>query len=218
MSSNSSLSKKRARLAELQAEAAKLSAEIDARSGNASDAAAARRRQELVYHATAGLFLGMVAALVSLMFNVIGASLVGENPLQLIKVYLTFGLGEQALSPAVDSGLALATGCMLYIATGMLLGGLFHVLLTRCAADGGIVRRIAWATLIAVGIWIVNFYVLLSWIQPLLFGGNWITSMNPVYLPWWVAIATHVVFGWTMALAYPWGLIHRSLGGVPSRL
>jgi hypothetical protein len=209
MPSHSSLSAKRAKLAELQAEAQKLAAEIEARDGTSPGAAATRWRQELTYHATAGLFLGMVAALVSLMFNVIGASVVGENPLQLIKVYLTFGLGEQALSPEVDSGLALATGCMLYIATGMLLGGLFHVLLTRCAAGGGVLQRLAWATLIAVGIWVVNFYVLLSWIQPLLFGGNWITSMNPVYLPWWVAIATHVVFGWTMALVYPWGVVHR---------
>ena len=210
MSSHSSLSAKRAKLAELQAEAQKLAAEIEARNGTSPGATPPRWRQELTYHATAGLFLGMVAALVSLMFNVIGASVVGENPLQLIKVYLTFGLGEQALSPEVDSGLALATGCMLYIATGMLLGGLFHVLLTRCAAGSGVLQRLAWATLIAVGIWVVNFYVLLSWIQPLLFGGNWITSMNPVYLPWWVAIATHVVFGWTMALAYPWGVVHRS--------
>lgn len=209
MSSHSSLSAKRAKLAELQAEAAKLAAEIEARDGTdaVAAAAAARWRQELAYHATAGFFLGMVAALVSLMFNVIGASLVGENPLQLIKVYLTFGLGEQALSPEVDSGLALATGCMLYIATGMILGGVFHVLLIRCAAGSGPLQRVAWATLIAVGIWIVNFYVLLSWIQPLLFGGNWIT--NSVYLPWWVAIATHVVFGWTMALTYPWAVVHR---------
>lgn len=207
MASHSSLSAKRAKLAELQAEAAKLAADIEAREGTAATPTVARWRQELSYLATAGLFLGMVAALVSLMFNVIGASIVGENPLQLIKVYLTFGLGEQALSPEVDSGLALAIGCMLYIATGMLLGGLFHVLLNRCAGTGGPLQRLAWATLIAVGIWIVNFYVLLSWMQPLLFGGNWIT--NSVYLPWWVAIATHVVFGWTMALAYPWGVVHR---------
>ena len=33
--------------------------------------------------------------------------------------------------------------------------------------------------------------------------GNWIT--NPSYLPWWVAAATHLVFGWTIALLYPLG-------------
>ena len=34
--------------------------------------------------------------------------------------------------------------------------------------------------------------------------GNWIT--NPNYLPWWVAAATHLVFGWTIALLYPLGV------------
>ena len=59
-------------------------------------------------------------------------------------------------------------------------------------------------------IWAVMFYGILSWLQPLLVEGdpgNWIT--NPAYLPWWVAAATHLVFGWTIALLYP-------LGRVPS--
>jgi hypothetical protein len=44
-------------------------------------------------------------------------------------------------------------------------------------------------------------------LQPLVIGGdpgNWIT--NPNYLPWWVAAATHLVFGWTIALLYPLGV------------
>ena len=28
---------------------------------------------------------------------------------------------------------------------------------------------------------------------------------EPGYLPWWVAAATHLVFGWTIALLYPLG-------------
>ena len=97
---------------------------------------------------------------------------------------------------------------MLYIATGMLLGIIFHVILTRFASRAGLLGRLAWASGIAIAVWLVNFYCLLSWVQPLLFGGNWITSTDPVYLPWWVALATHLVFGWTMALIYPWGLYH----------
>lgn len=197
---------KLARLAEVQAEAARLAAELETDSLAESAGEWARKGYYLTYYGTAGFFLGMVAALVSLMFNIIGASIAGENPLQLIKVYLTFGLGERALDPAFGSGLALAMGCVLYIATGMLLGIVFHVILTRYAAQAGLLGRLAWASVIAVAVWLVNFYVLLSWIQPLLFGGNWITSTDPVYLPWWVALATHLVFGWTMALIYPWGL------------
>jgi hypothetical protein len=52
-----------------------------------------------------------------------------------------------------------------------------------------------------VAIWLVNYYLLLSWIQPLLFGGNWILTQ----IPPWVAFLTHLVFGWTMALVYPLG-------------
>jgi hypothetical protein len=43
--------------------------------------------------------------------------------------------------------------------------------------------------------------------------GNWIT--NPQYLPWWVAAATHLVFGWTIAVLYPLGVYtpYRSPAG-----
>jgi hypothetical protein len=46
---------------------------------------------------------------------------------------------------------------------------------------------------------VVNFYLLLSWLQPLLFGGRWIAQL----IPWWVAMITHLVFGWTVAALYP---------------
>jgi hypothetical protein len=105
---------KLSRLAEVQAEAARLAAELESESLSEAAGEWARKGYYLTYYATAGFFLGMVAALVSLMFNIIGASVAGENPLQLIKVYLTFGLGGRALDPAFDSGLALAMGCVLY--------------------------------------------------------------------------------------------------------
>lgn len=197
---------KKLRLAELQAEAARLEAEVDSTEFVEAVATWAKRGYYLTYYATAGFFLGMVAALVSLMFNIIGASVAGKDPLQLIRVYLTFGLGGQALDPAFDNGLALAMGCVLYIATGMLLGIVFHVILTRYAANAGLFGRLALASVVAVAVWLVNFYGLISWLQPLLFGGNWI--VDNAQLPWWVALATHLVFGWTMAVIYPWGLFH----------
>ena len=60
--------------------------------------------------------------------------------------------------------------------------------------------------MIATALWLVNFYGLISWLQPLLFGGSWIVDNRE--LPWWVALATHLVFGWTMAAIYPWGIYH----------
>ena len=197
-----------ARLARLREEAARLEAELDAERFGKAAGEWARRGYYLTYYATAGFFLGMVGALASLVFNIAGAAVAGKDPLQLIRVYLTFGMGGKALDPGFENGLALAMGCVLYIATGMLLGVIFQVVLSRYAAGAGLGRRLVWATAISVAIWLVNFYALLSWIQPLLFGGNWITSIDPVYLPWWVALATHLVFGWTMAVIYPWGEFH----------
>jgi hypothetical protein len=160
----------------------------------------------LTYYATAGFFLGMIAAIASLLFNIIGSVIVGQHPLQLIRVYLTFGLGARALELDVreqDGGLMLIIGCCLYIATGMLLGIVFQVVLSRWADRASLVMRLVWASGLALLVWFVNFYLLLSWIQPWLFGGNWM--VDPKWLPPWVAAATHLVFGWTMALLYPLG-------------
>lgn len=158
----------------------------------------------LTYYATTGFFLGMIAAIASLVFNIVGALVVGLHPLQLIRVYLTFGMGGRALDLHLhggEGGLMLIIGCCLYIATGMLLGTLFQVVLSRFAGQAGLGQRMVLASALALTVWIVNFYLLLSWIQPLLFGGNWIVAL----IPWWVAALTHLVFGWTMALVYPLG-------------
>jgi hypothetical protein len=190
----SELNELRSRVAQLEAEAAAELAE-----GETPWA----RGFYLTYYATAGFFLGMIAALASLAFNVVGSLAVGQHPLQLIKVYLTFGLGERALDPQLSDGLVLIIGCCLYIATGMFLGIPFQILLTRFANGGGLPVRLAIASVIAIAIWLINFYLVLSWLQPMLFGGNWI--VDPQHLPVWVAVLTHLVFGWTMALVYPLG-------------
>lgn len=158
------------------------------------------------YYATAGFLLGIVGAAVSLLANVVGSLLWTQlsgheqNPLRLIQVYLTFPLGEAALS--IDNGLTLAIGCVLYLGTGMVYGMVFHLLLTRFAGQAGFLRRLALVSLLSVAVWLLNFYGILSWLQPLLFHGNWIVTL----VPWWVAALTHLVFGWTMVVLYPWGL------------
>lgn len=163
------------------------------------------------YYATTGFLLGIFGAMTSLMVNFIGAPIVGKSPLELIRVYLTFPLGEKALTLtggaapvyAVPDGLIIAFGCCLYLATGMFLGIPFHVALAKFSGNSGIGRRLAVASGLAVLMWLVGFYGILSWLQPLLFGGNWIT--NPSVLPWWVAALTHLVYGWTMAIVFPLG-------------
>lgn len=163
------------------------------------------------YYATTGFLLGMLAAAVSLLVNVIGAPIAGKNPLELIRVYLTFPLGERALELAgaaqdvyvIGDGVILAIGCCLYLATGMLLGVPFYLVLSRLTEGKSTAYRLAIATVLSVLLWVINFWGILSWLQPALFGGRWIT--DPAVLPVWVALVTHLVFGWTLALLYPFG-------------
>jgi hypothetical protein len=161
------------------------------------------------YHATGGFVLGGLAAAAALLVNVIGAPVAGKQPLELIRVYLTFPLGEQALLLAepgragqtVSDGMILSFGCCLFLFTGMLLGIPLQLVLAKFNGRASLVKRLLIAAMMGIALWLINFYAVLSWLQPLLFGGNWI--VDPQHLPLWVAAGTHVVFGLTMALLYP---------------
>ena len=190
---------KKRRLAELREEAARLEKEL----GERSERWQHGDEYYGMYHATAGLMLGIVGAVASLLFNVIGSLATGQNALRLIQVYLTFPLGERALSEQFDTGVAMAVGCCLYIGTGMLLGVPFQMAMARFLPEGKLPARLMLATVMGLILWAFNFYVILAWLQPAIIGGNWIT--DPSILPPWVGAATHLVFAWTMALIYPWG-------------
>lgn len=150
-----------------------------------------------------GLWQGALAGCVSLVLNIVGSVLwptIGgsaQHPLRLIQVYLTFPLGEHALE--LQSGSLLALGCVMYLVTGMLYGMLFVVALSYAMPNAGVRARLVACSVMAIVVWAVNFYGLLSWLQPWLLGGRWITEL----IPWWVAALTHLAFGWTIALIYP---------------
>lgn len=152
-----------------------------------------------------GAVLGGLAGCVSLLFNVIGSvawpAVGGEvqHPLRLVQVFLTFPLGESALD--LNSGALLALGCILYLATGMLYGMLLEFTISYLLPHAGGFARLLFFTVFALALWAVNFYGLISWLQPLLFHGRWILEL----IPWWVAALTHLAFGVTMALIYPLG-------------
>ncbi|MEK6645006.1 MAG: hypothetical protein AABZ08_13985, partial [Planctomycetota bacterium] len=151
------------------------------------------------YHILAGMILGLAGAVTSLLFNIVGAAMVGKHPLELIRVYLTFPLGEKALE--MDSGFALAAGCCLYLGTGMIGGVPFHLILSRYFGQSSFGVRFLIASVLGVGVYLINFYGIIAWLQPTLIGGNWILEKMPVY----VALATHLVFGWTMLAVDQWG-------------
>ncbi len=158
------------------------------------------------YYATTGFLLGGIGALTSLLANVVAAPLAGKSPLELIKVYLTFPLGERALQlSSADGGLILALGVTLYLGTGMALGvPIYWTMVRICGRNPPLGKRLAVASVLSLTVYAVNFYVILSWLQPALIGGRWIT--DPAILPPWVAAGTHLIFGWMLAVLYPWGL------------
>lgn len=186
-----------AELSKLRAQAAAL--EVELQTAAAPAHAWVPRTYYATYHLLAGMVLGLIAAASSLLFNIVGAAMVGKHPLELIRVYLTFPLGEKALT--VDSGFVLAAGCCLYLGTGMIGGVPFHMILSRFFDRSSFGARLAVATVLGLGVWVVNFYGVLSWLQPALIGGSWILDKTPLL----VAILTHLVFGWTMLLVDQWG-------------
>jgi hypothetical protein len=160
---------------------------------------------DIARYAIIGLALGAIAGCTSLIFNVVGSILwpaVGgdaQHPLRIVQVYLTFPLGESALQ--LNRGAVLALGCLLYLGTGMLYGMLFELVISYFLPYAGGWARMATCALLSIIIWAVNYYGVLLWLQPLLFGGNWIVEL----IPNWVAVLTHLVFGLTISLLYPLG-------------
>ena len=153
----------------------------------------------LLWHIVVGMALGAAASLVSLVANVIGAPLFGRHPMELIRVFLTFPMGERALN--VEQGFVLMVGCVLFLATGAVFGVLIHLVLSIYFSEATAGRRFLVATLLGLGLWVVNFYLILSWLQPLLLGGNWVVRM----IPPWVGASTHLAFAWTVAAGQIWG-------------
>lgn len=165
------------------------------------------------YYATTGFLLGIFGAMASLLFNVMGSVLLGKQPLELIRIYLTFPLGDQVFNlPPEQDGLMLAIGCCLYLGTGMVMGIPVYLALTRWASGPSLVKKLVVATIASLVIWVINFYCILGWLQPEVIE---MAEENLIVnrVPPWVAAATHVVFGWTMALVYPLGefVSHRSV-------
>jgi hypothetical protein len=151
------------------------------------------------YYLMAGLFLGTLASWVSLAFNVAGAWLTYGDPLRLLRVYATFFGGDSVLTGA-GAGVAMLLALILHSATGAVVGAPIHVVYSRYVMHSTIQKRLLVGVVLGVVMWLVNFYALLSWLQPLVSGGTWIVDQ----IPWWVALLTHVSFTLTMLLLQPY--------------
>lgn len=151
------------------------------------------------YYVVVGMIIGTMGALTSFFFNVIGSMFVNQDPMMLIRVFGTLFKGREALVTEDQNFIMLVL--LVHFTVGAAGGAVYHVLVNLRCAD----RSYGQKVLLGVGwglvIWIVNFYLILSWLQPMYVGEAFILRMIPI----WVAVFTHGIYGLTLGLLEPIG-------------
>jgi mono/diheme cytochrome c family protein len=152
----------------------------------------------LTFYVVAGTIIGILGSLTSFIFNVVGSLLVNQDPLRFLRVYGTFFLGERALT--TDDLNFFMLVAVVHFSVGAAAGAVFHVLVNRFVPDRPSVQVMLGATY-GLLMWIVNFYLVIVWLQPRLVGQAYVLELMPV----WVAVLTHVVYGVTLGILQPLG-------------
>jgi hypothetical protein len=141
---------------------------------------------------TVGSVAGFLGAITCLICNIAGALVLGVEPLRLLRIYATILEGRRALDIS-RAGFFIAA-FTLHIVTGIFFGTIFALGARKFCA--GLQRYILAGAGYGIAIWLVNFYGILSWLQPLLHGSAFILTEIPIA----VAVLTHVNYGLTVAL------------------
>jgi hypothetical protein len=152
----------------------------------------------LTFYVVAGTMIGILGSLVSFLFHVVGSLLVHQDPLRVLRVYGTFFLGARALT--TDDLNFFMLVAVVHFSVGALAGAVFHVLV-NWFVPGRTVLPIVLGALYGLLMWVVNFYVVIAWMQPRLVGQAYILELMPV----WIAALTHVIYGVTLGLLQPLG-------------
>jgi hypothetical protein len=153
----------------------------------------------VTFYLVAGLMLGTMGALNSFLFNVVGSFVVNQDPMQILRVLGTFFIGKEALT--TDDMTFLMLVMLTHLSVGAVAGALFHLVLNLFWPDLPVFRLLLVSAGFGVALWLVSFYGVISWLQPLLVGEAYILHMLPV----WVALLTHIVYGLTLGLLQPTG-------------
>jgi hypothetical protein len=152
----------------------------------------------LTFYIVAGTTIGILGSLASFIFNVVGSLLVNQDPLRILRVYGTVFLGPKALT--TDDLNFFMLVAVVHFSVGAIAGAVFHVLVNRFVpARTGL--QIVLGALYGLVMWVVNFYVVIAWLQPRLFGEAYVLELMPI----WIAALTHVVYGLTLGLLQPLG-------------
>ena len=152
----------------------------------------------LVYWGTVGALAGFLGSVTSLVANVLGAWALGIETLMLLRVYGTIFEGADALQ--LENTTFIAEVLLFHIVVGGMFGVVFVTLTSRLPQIRKLVHYAAAGLVFGLLLWIGNFYLILSWLQPLVSGDAYIVEN----IPWWVAALTHICYGLTLAaVAFP---------------
>ena len=152
----------------------------------------------LTFYVVAGTIIGILGSLTSFLFNVVGSLIVNQDPLQVLRVYGTVFLGAKALT--TDDLNFFMLVAIVHFSVGAVAGAVFHVLINLFVPEQPLLQ-IVLGGLYGLLMWIVNFYFILTWLQPRLVGEAYILQLMPV----WVAAATHLIYGLTLGVLQPLG-------------
>jgi len=141
---------------------------------------------------TVGSVAGFLGAITSLICNIAGALVLGVEPLRLLRIYATILEGRRALDLSQANFFIAAFA--VHIVTGILFGTIFALCARKFCT--GLQRYTLAGAGYGIAIWLVNFYGILSWFQPLLYGKAFILTEIPIA----VAVLTHFSYGLTVAL------------------
>lgn len=152
----------------------------------------------LTYYVVAGMLIGILGSVTSFLCNVLGSLLLKQDPLLFLRVYGTVFLGERAL--VTDDLNFFMLVAVVHFSVGAAAGAVFHVLVNFYVPDrAGL--QIALGLLYGLLMWIVNFYVVIAWLQSDVFGKAYVLHLMPA----WVAAVTHMVYGLTLGVLQPLG-------------
>jgi GAF domain-containing protein len=160
----------------------------------------------LTFYILAGMVLGVMGGLTSFIFNMVGSLIIAQDPMAILRAFGTFFIGADALTTLNLNFLILVL--LVYLSGGAVAGAAFQVMVSRYFADRPLVYKILLAGAYGLGLWIINFYGIISWLQPLLVGKAYILEM----MPFWVAASTNLVFGLTLGLLQPiWDALFQEM-------
>jgi type IV secretory pathway VirB3-like protein len=152
----------------------------------------------LTFYVVSGLIIGILGSVASFAFHFIGSLLVNQDPLLFLRVYGTVFLGAKALT--TDDLNFFMLVAVAHFSVGASAGAVFHVLVNWLVPERpGL--QIALGALYGLLMWVVNFYFVLSWVQPRLFGEPLVLKLMPT----WIAVLTHLIYGLTLGLLQPLG-------------